>query len=151
MMKAVGLGAVTSGTGPRWVPLRQLMLMLDETERRFGDGSYGVIRELAADAVSHYPAVRRYITRAVPTRFLIDLAPAAYLREFNHGRLEVEGGVGRALFKLYDWDSSPARCAGWLGSWEGLFRLRKLTARIEKQQCVLRGDEFCGYCAEWDE
>jgi len=151
VMEAVGLSSVIDKGGPQWIPVRQLLLMLDETERRFGDGSYRVIRQLASDAVYHYPAVRRYITRAIPNRFLIDLAPAAYLREFNHGRLEVEGGAGRVHFKLYEWASSPARCAGWLGSWEGLFKLRKLSARIEKQQCVLQGDEFCGYYAEWDE
>ena len=147
----VGLDSVVDSPHILWIPLRQQMSLLEEVERRFGDGSYQLVRDMAGEAVHHFPSVRRYIMRALPPRLLLELAPAAYLMEFNHGRLEVEVSDRAAHLNNYDWLSSPARCAAWHGSYEGLFALRKLEATIQKQKCVLRGDEYCGYFAEWDE
>ena len=135
----------------QWIPLRSQLNLLEAVERRFGDGSYRLIRELAADAIGHYPSARRYLSRALPLRMVIELAPAAYLRELNHGRMEVEVSNGSADFRHYDWLSSPARCATWHGTYEGSFRFRRVDATVVKEGCLLRGDEFCGYLAQWSE
>ena len=95
--------------------------------------------------------MRRLALRALPLRLVLDLAPGAYLREFNHGRMEVEVSGGHAKFKHYEWMSSPASCASWQGSYEGAFAIRKVAARVRKEECILHGDEFCGYAAEWDD
>ncbi|HLB68195.1 MAG TPA: winged helix-turn-helix domain-containing protein [Thermoplasmata archaeon] len=146
-----GLARAVSATAQRWVPLRSMMRLFEEVEARFGDGTYGCIRQVAAEAVAHFPSVRRFLMRALPVRVLADLAPAVYLREFNHGRMEVESSEGRAHFKQFDWLSSPARCQAWLGTYEGAFALRKVRAQVRKVECLLKGDEYCGYIAEWRE
>jgi len=33
----------------------------------------------------------------------------------------------------------------------GAFAFKKVRARTRKVECLLRGDEFCGYVVEWDE
>lgn len=147
----LGLEVVLGSPGRSWIPLRSQMRLLEEIERQFGDGSYATVRRLAAEAVQFFPSVRRYFIRAIPPRLLIELAPAAYLREFNHGRIEVEVSEATARLRNYDWLSSPARCAAWHGSYEGLFTLRKIEASVEKEACILEGEEFCGYVAKWTE
>lgn len=140
------------GRGVEWVPLRSQLKLLNEVELRFGNGSQSIVRYLAAEAVRHYPSVRRLLMRALPLRLLIDLTPGAYLKEFNHGRIEIDQSQGRAKFRQYDWLSSPARCAAWLGSYEGVFAwMGTRKATVTKGECMLRGDDFCGYVATWDE
>jgi len=148
---AAGLEGAIDAPAQRWVPLRSMMRVLDQVEAQWGDGTNELIREFGAEAVPYFPSVRRYLMRALPVRVLADLAPAAYLREFNHGRMEVETSEGHAHFKQYDWLSSPARCMAWLGTYEGAFAFKKVRARTRKVECLLRGDEFCGYVVEWDE
>ncbi|OGS50151.1 MAG: hypothetical protein A3K65_01580 [Euryarchaeota archaeon RBG_16_68_12] len=135
----------------RWVPLRSQLRLIEAVERRFGDGSFQVVRDVSADAVRYFPSIRRYVLRALPVVMLAEFAPAVYLREFNHGRMEVEASPGRAHFMQYDWLSSPARCASWLGTYEGTFSLKKIDGTVRKVECLLCGDEFCGYVAEWEE
>jgi len=151
VMRDLNLVSAIDSPSRRWIPLRSQMRLLDEVEKRFGDGSDRLIRDLAADAVRHYSSVRRYLFRALPWRLVLDTGGAAYLREFNHGRMEVETSGPGAVAKHYDWLSSPSRCAAWLGSWEGLLRMRRLQGEVQKRECILRGDDFCGYHLEWDE
>jgi len=142
--------ALESPSG-RWILLRAQMRLLEEIERRFGDGSYRLVQELASDSVQYYPSVRRYLFRALPWRLILEIGGSAYLREFNHGRVEIEIHGTEALAKHFDWLSSVARCAAWLGSWKGLLRLRKLDGTVEKKQCMLEGDDFCGYLLVWQD
>jgi len=135
----------------RWVPLRSQLKLIEAVERRFGDGSYALVRELARGTVAHIASIRRYVLRALPLVMLAEFAPAVYLREFNHGRMEVDASPGRAHFMQYDWLSSHGRCAAWHGTYEGLTTLKNSGATVEKAECLLRGDEFCGYVAEWEE
>ncbi len=146
-----GLVGAIEASWQRWVPLRSQLRLLEQAEKRFGDGTYRFIRDGAAEAVLHYPSVRRVLMRALPIRVLSDMAPSVYLREFNHGRMEVENREGRAHFKQFDWLSSPARCMAWLGTYEGAFALKKVRAQARKTECLLKGDEFCGYVVEWSE
>lgn len=135
----------------RWVPLRMQLKLIDAVEERFGDGSHRVVREVSAEAVRHFASIRRYLMRALPLSMLADFAPAVYLREFNHGRMEVETAPGKAHFMQYDWLSSPARCASWLGTYEGTFAIKKVEGTVRKVECLLQGDPFCGYVAEWED
>ncbi len=147
----IGWTAAIGTPASRWLPLRMQLRLIEAAERRFGDGSYEVVRGVAAEAVRHYPAVRRYLMRALPVGMLVDFAAAAYLREFNHGRMEVETANRRAHFMQYDWLSSPGRCATWLGTYEGSFAFKKVRATVRKQECLLKGDPYCGYVAEWED
>ncbi len=151
LVSEVGLVQAVESPSQVWIPLRSQIRLLEEVERRFGDGSYDLIRKMAAEAAGHYPSLRRYVTRALPLRILLDLAPAVYLREFNHGRMEVDVSEGHAWFKHFDWLSSPARCAAWHGTYEGGLVLKNVEGTVRKSECLLRGDEFCGYIAEWKE
>ena len=55
----------------------------------------------------------------------------------------------RALVRNYDWISSPARCAAWLGTYEGLLRALKRKGTVTKVGCMLHGDPYCGYQIDW--
>ncbi len=149
--QSAGLVAAINGRADEWIPLRAQLTFLEEIEKRFGDGSYGIVRSLGRSALRHYPSVRRYALRALPLRYVLDTAPSSYLREFNHGRIEIDTSEGIGIFKHFDWSSSKARCAAWLGSWEGFFEMRRIAARVSKRACILAGDEFCSYRAEWTE
>ncbi len=151
LMRDLNLVEVLESPSRHWIPLGSIMRLLDEIERRFGDGSFRVVQELASDSVQHYPSVRRYLLRALPLHLIAESVPSAYMREFNHGRIEVEVQGNQALVKLFEWLSSPARCAGWLGVFEGTLRLKGLEGRVEKRSCVLEGDGYCGYLIRWDE
>jgi hypothetical protein len=146
-----GWVSAIDATTRRWVPLRYQLRMLEAVEQRFGDGSFRLVREFAAEAATHFSSIRKYVIRAIPPLMFVELAPAVYLREFNHGRMEVEASPGRAHFMQYDWMSSPARCAAWQGTYEGVVRMKKLRGTVEKAECLLRGDAYCGYLCEWEE
>ncbi len=151
LIRDLGLASTIESASRQWIPLRSQMRLLDEIERRFGDGSYRVVRSLAAESVEYYPSVRRYFLRALPIRVIIETGASAYLREFNHGRIEVEIHGSQALIKHFDWLSSPARCNAWLGVYEGIIRMRKSHATVDKSACTLEGDGYCGYIIHWDE
>src|SRR3990170_3477184 len=80
---------------------------------------------------------------------LIELGPAMYSREFNHGRMEVEVEERRALLKNYDWMSSPARCAAWQGTYEGVLASKGIRGTVRKVACMREGSAYCGYVIEW--
>jgi len=132
-----------------WYPLRVALEALDRIEARFGDGTYGTIRRMLRDETPNFSSIKRLLTRVLPFPVLLELGPNAYSREFNHGRLEVEVQDHRALVKNYDWMSSPARCAAWLGTYEGLVRALRKKGTVTKVACMLRGDPFCGYQIDW--
>jgi hypothetical protein len=102
------------------------------------------------EETGNFASVRRYTRLLVPFKFLLELAPAMYAREFNHGRLEIEVHGRRALSKNYDWISSPARCSAWLGTYEGTIASYGFKhVSIRKVACILKGDPYCGYEIEW--
>jgi len=151
MMRDLHQASIVEAPSRRWIPLRSQMRLLEEIERRFGDGSFRLVQDLARDSVRYYSSVRRYLLRALPFRVVLDMGASAYLREFNHGRIEVDVLGTQARARHFDWLSSPARCAAWLGSWEGLLRMRNLQGDVEKQACMLKGTEFCSYLLKWRE
>lgn len=132
-----------------WYPLRTALEALESVEMRFGDGSYDSIRRMLREESANFGSVRRLVLRALPFPMMIELSPNAYNREFNHGRLEVDVGDHRAIIKNYDWLSSPARCAAWWGTYEGVLALVGVEGRVTKVACILRGDPYCGYAIEW--
>jgi len=150
-LRAADCDSVVVDSETQWIPLRSQMRLLDEVESGFGDGSHHLIRQLAAEAVRYYPSLRKVAMRALPVSLILDLTPGAYLREFNHGRVEVDLSRGRAKFRNYDWLSSQARCAAWHGSYEGAMAWIGISATVTKQECILRDDEFCGYSINWAE
>ncbi|TLZ45280.1 MAG: winged helix-turn-helix transcriptional regulator [Methanobacteriota archaeon] len=135
--------------GDGWYPLRTAMECLDLIESRFGDGTYETIRTMLREEIASLSSTRRLLRRLLPVPIIIELSPNAYNREFNHGRLEVEIQGQRALMKNFDWMSSPARCAAWLGSYEGSMAMLGVEGKVRKVACVLRGDTYCGYTVDW--
>src|SRR3989442_15818992 len=127
------------------------MRVLEEIGKRLGGWYFRLVQEGGRDSVRYYSSVRRYLLRALPFRVVLEMGASAYLREFNHGRIEVDVLETKARARHFDWLSSPARCAAWLGSWEGLLRMRNLQGNVGKQACMLKGTEFCGYLLEWQE
>jgi predicted hydrocarbon binding protein/DNA-binding MarR family transcriptional regulator len=133
-----------------WYPLRTVVTVLDTIENTFGDGSGQTVRTMLREEVMNFASVKRYLSIVIPFKYFLELAPAIYGREFNHGRIEIEVHGRRALSKNYDWISSPARCAAWLGTYEGTFAAYGFKhVRVRKVACILQGDPYCGYEIEW--
>lgn len=132
-----------------WYPLRTAMEALDLVESRFGDGTFEAVRRMMREEAGNFSSLKRLVTRILPFQIMIELSPNAYNREFNHGRLEVDIQDHRAIMKNYDWMSSPARCAAWMGTYEGSLAMLGLEARVRKITCILREDPYCGYALEW--
>lgn len=132
-----------------WYPLKTAMQVLEAVEIRFGDGTYDVVRRMLRDEAQNFSSIRRLMTRILPLPLLLELAPGAYHREFNHGRLEVDIEGRRALMKNYDWMSSRARCMAWLGTYEGALLAVGTPATVRKVACMLEKDQYCGYAIEW--
>lgn len=132
-----------------WYPLRTVVQVLETIESLYGDGTYSTVRQLFVEEAGNFSSVRRLITRVLPLSLLLEMVPNAYAREFNHGRVEVEVHGRKALMKHFDWISSPARCAGWQGTYEGGLRLTGHKGSVKKVACMLRGDPYCGYEIEW--
>lgn len=144
------------GVNPRsidasgWYPLKTVISILDSIEGTFGDGSGSTVQCMLREETMNFSSVKRYTSMIVPFRLLLELGPAMYAREFNHGRLEVEVHGRRALLKNYDWISSPARCFAWIGTYEGTFQGYGFKhVGIRKVACILKGDPYCGYEVEW--
>lgn len=133
-----------------WYPLRTIVQVADLIEADFGDGTGEVVRRMLREEALNFASVRRYAAIVLPFKYLAELMPAAYHREFNHGRLEVEVHGRRALIKNYDWISSPARCMAWLGTYEGaMLAAGYKHGTVRKVACILKGDPYCGYVLEW--
>src|SRR2546427_762840 len=132
-----------------WYPLRSALEVLDQVETRFGDGTYETVRRMMRDEAINFSSLRRFLKRVIPFPILLELSPNSYAREFNHGRLEVDVEGHRAIFRNYDWMSSPARCAAWLGTYEGSLIMLGIAGTVTKVACILRGDPYCGYRIDW--
>ncbi|HYM40000.1 MAG TPA: winged helix-turn-helix domain-containing protein [Thermoplasmata archaeon] len=133
-----------------WYPLRTVVSVLDAIEATFGDGTGQTVRVMLRDETMNFASVKRYFSMVIPFRYFLEMAPAMYAREFNHGRLEMETHGRRALVKNYDWISSPARCAAWLGVYEGsMLSYGFKHGTVRKVACILKGDPYCGYEFEW--
>ncbi len=139
----------TSLDGDGWYPLRSALDILDHVETRFGDGTYDTIRRMLRDEAANFSSVKRLLVRMIPLSILLELSPNAYAREFNHGRLEVEVQDRRAIMRNYDWMSRPARCAAWLGTYQGVITMLGVEGTVTKIACMLRGDRYCGYQIDW--
>jgi len=133
----------------RWYPLRSALDVLEHVETRFGDGTYETVRRMMRDEAINFTSLRRFVKRVIPFPILLELSPNSYAREFNHGRLEVDVEDHRAVFRNYDWMSSPARCAAWLGTYEGSLAMLGIAGTVTKIACILRGDPYCGYRIDW--
>ncbi len=133
-----------------WYPLRTIVHVADEIERQFGDGSGETVRRMLREEAMNFASIRRYAALVLPFKYLAEMMPAAYHREFNHGRLEVEVHGRRALVKNYDWLSTPTRCKAWLGTYEGaMIASGYKRGTVRKVACILNGDPYCGYELEW--
>ncbi len=133
-----------------WYPLRKVLSVLDGIEATYGDGSGETVRTMLREESINFASVKRYVGIVIPFKYFLELAPAIYAREFNHGRLEIEVHGRRALAKNYDWISSPARCAAWQGIYEGtLANYGSKRVTVRKVACMLKGDPYCGYEIEW--
>jgi hypothetical protein len=108
------------------------------------------VRRHSAEVVTEFPSVKQLLSRFLPMETLCEMAPIAYSKEFNHGRLEVEVEPGKARFYNYDWVSSRGRCAAWRGTYEGVMGARKLRHKVTKFKCMREGDDCCAYLAEWE-
>src|SRR2546426_85952 len=144
-----------SGVDPRlihadgWYPLRSAPEVLEQVETRFGDGTYETVRRMMRDEAINFSSLRRFLKRVIPFPILLELSPNSYARERNHGSLEVDVEGHRAIFRNYDWMSSPARCAAWLGTYEGSLIMLGIAGTVTKVACILRGDPYCGYRIDW--
>lgn len=132
-----------------WLPVETCARLLDLIERRFGDGSYGFIREAFREAVVTFPTVREQLSKALPLAALSRRAPSVYAQEWNYGRLEVAVTGRRSVLRHYDWMPTPAMCAMFHGVYEGILRARGVSGRVVKSRCVRVGDPYCEYVAEW--
>lgn len=133
-----------------WYPLRTINQTVELIESTFGDGSGETVRRMLREEALNFASIKRYASIALPFKYLAEMMPAAYHREFNHGRLEVEVHGRRALVKNYDWISSSSRCAAWLGTYEGaLLAAGYKKGGVRKVACILKGDPYCGYVLEW--
>lgn len=133
-----------------WYPLRAIVHVADRIDAEFGDGTGELVRRMLREEALNFSSIRRYAAIVLPFKYLAEMMPAAYHREFNHGRLEVEVHGRRALVKNYDWISSPARCMAWLGTYEGsLMAAGYKHVTVKKVACILKGDPYCGYVLEW--
>ena len=140
----------SSRLGPRaWYSIRPALRILELIEERFGDGTCETIRTMFREGAASMPSIQRVLRRALPFHVQLEFGPAVYNREFNHGRLEVEVRNGWALFRSFDWISSPARCAAWQGAYEGVMILKGLRPNVTKVACRRKGSEYCGYIMEW--
>lgn len=143
---AVDPSALTDDT---WLSVESCAQFLDLVERAFGDGSYGFIRRLFADAVATFPTVREQLSKAVPLRVLAETAPIVYAKEWNYGRLEAKSDSRKATFSHYDWMPTPAMCAMFHGIYEGVLAARSVRGKVTKTRCVRTGSDHCEYVVEW--
>ena len=148
VLLGIGFDPATIGADG-WYPLRFALEAMERIEARFGDGTYETVRRMLREEAGNFSSVRRIIARVLPFTVLLELSPNAYSREFNHGRMEVEVQDHHALLKNYDWLSSPARCAAWLGAYEGFLGIIGINGTVTKVACMLRGDPYCGYRLDW--
>ena len=132
-----------------WISVDACAELLELAESKFGDGSYGSIRSLFAEAGPSFPTIQGELAKRLPLETLAERTPVVYAKEWNFGRLEVATDRRRATFQHFDWMPTPAMCAMFHGVYEGILRFRGFTGRVVKTRCVRKGDGFCEYIAEW--
>jgi len=132
-----------------WLSVDACAELLELAESRFGDGSYSCIRALFAAAGPSFPTIRGELARRLPLESLAERAPIVYAKEWNFGRLEVETGPRRAVFRHFDWMPTPAMCAMFHGIYEGVLRWRGFEGKVRKARCVRDGDPCCEYLVTW--
>ncbi len=132
-----------------WISVDSCAELLELVESRFGDGSYSFIRALFATAGPSFPTIRGELARRLPLTALAERAPIVYAKEWNFGRLEVETGSRRAVFRHFDWMPTPAMCSMFHGIYEGILRWREYDGRVKKVRCVRAGDACCEYVVTW--
>ncbi len=136
-------------TDDNWLSADSCAELFDIVESKFGDGSYRCVREASAQVAPTVPTVLEQLAKALPLEALAEFAPVVYAKEWNYGRLEVETGRRRAVFRHFDWMPTPGMCALFHGAYEGIVRSRGLVPRVTKSRCVQRGDGYCEYIVEW--
>jgi len=136
-------------TNETWLSVDAYDEFFELVEASFGDGTYGFIRDLCSHAVPAMSAVKEQVLKLISMEALAERAPIVYNKEWNYGRLEVSTGRGWARFKHYDWEPTPAMCAMFHGTYEGVLRARRGVGTVTKTRCVRRGDELCEYYARW--
>lgn len=132
-----------------WLPVDTYDELLELLEASFGDGTYEYIRRLCFHTVPQLGPVREQIARAIPLEALAEVAPIVYAKEWNYGRLVVKTGRRWARFDHFDWSPTPAMCAIFQGTYEGVLHSRRVRGTVEKVKCVRSGDEACEYLAKW--
>ncbi len=132
-----------------WISVDSCAELLELVESRFGDGSYSFIRALFAAAGPSFPTIQGELARRMPLTVLAERAPVVYAKEWNFGRLEVETGPRRAVFRHFDWMPTPAMCAVFHGIYEGILRWRGIDGQVRKTGCVRAGDACCEYQVTW--
>jgi len=132
-----------------WISVDSCAELLELVESRFGDGSYSFIRGLFAAAGPSFPTIQGELARRMPLTALAERAPVVYAKEWNFGRLEVETGPRRAVFRHFDWMPTPAMCAVFHGIYEGILRWRGIDGQVRKTGCVRAGDSCCEYHVTW--
>jgi len=132
-----------------WISVDSCAELLELVESRFGDGSYSFIRALFAAAGPSFPTIQGELARRVPLAALAERAPIVYAKEWNFGRVEVETGSRRALFRHFDWMPTPAMCAMFHGIYEGVLRWRGIEGQVRKARCARSGDPCCEYVVTW--
>lgn len=132
-----------------WISVDAFDEYLELLEGNFGDGSYEFIRDLYSNAIPSTPSVREQVLRLIPLEALAERAPIVYNKEWNYGRLEVKVFKGGARFLHFDWMPTPAMCAVFYGTYEGVLKARGVKGRVTKLRCVRLGDDHCEYMVEW--
>lgn len=132
-----------------WISVDSCAELLELVESRFGDGSYSFIRALFATAGPSFPTIQGELARRLPLTSLAERAPIVYAKEWNFGRLEVETGSRRAVFRHFDWMPTPAMCSMFHGIYEGILRWREYDGQVKKVRCVRAGDACCEYIVTW--
>jgi hypothetical protein len=132
-----------------WISVDACAELLELAESRFGDGSYSFIRALFAATGPSFPTIQGELARRVPLTVLAERAPVVYAKEWNFGRLEVETGSRRAVFRHFDWMPTPAMCAMFHGIYEGILHWRGIEGQVRKTRCVRAGDPGCEYVVTW--
>lgn len=135
-------------TEDAWVSAEAYDEFLELLESTFGDGRYEFVRNLYRQVIPGISTVREQIRRS-PRPALVELAPAVYAKEWNYGRLVVETGRRQATFRHFDWMPTPAFCAMFLGTYEGILRVRTSEGGVTKTRCIRSGDDHCAYVARW--
>lgn len=128
-----------------WYPLVIAVRFLEAVEREFGDGTYQLVSELASQVVPNLRSVRSLLGRTFSIEELRWIASDIYLREFNHGQIDIKVEASQILISVHHWLTSPARCAAWVGALKGVLRMLGLKGIVRETSCSLVQGGDCRY------